>query len=252
MYTASDEYQYRVTILKSIRFVRSASIIANIVQTLCLGAFAMSFNVEILPIFYSISCTIMTLTFIRNRIFVQRHCCRMCMWLCIRHDTALLAASMSEDDPKDHESAPEMKRSVDIDVVIERATRFPTHFEDEEEKVLDSGLAGANPQMNPAAAAGAATAAATAGMTRMSADSDHLRTQSELKLLHTLGVTTPNAPRASMSMSAFRMTRLGRNAQLGTRSDMTHQDGRLAPKLQGLEAARSCVSLPVVGRSMQS
>ena len=155
IHTASTFIEQRVTILKSVRFVRCASIIANILETLCLGAFSMSYNVEMiyyLPTLYSISCTIMTMTFIRNRqYFVQRQYCRSCK-CCVHHETALLAEIIAGDEHKNNKSTPKMKRRatsggahamdrVPPPIMIKRSATLPIDFE--EENRPHSGCSGA-------------------------------------------------------------------------------------------------------------
>ena len=71
---ASSGIDQRESILKSVSFVRSASIVAYILQTTYLSAFVMSYTVNTiyyLPILWSISCSVMTMNFIRNRRYVN-------------------------------------------------------------------------------------------------------------------------------------------------------------------------------------
>merc|ERR1719229_648851 len=81
----STYIEQREIILYSVRFTRNASIISNLLQTLSLSLFLLSYTIEMiyyLPILWSISCSIMTMTFIQNRHFMRSNCLRLPICKC--------------------------------------------------------------------------------------------------------------------------------------------------------------------------
>ena len=101
-HSAASGIDQRVSILKSVSFVRKASIAAYILQTTYLSAFVMSYTVNTiyyLPILWSISCSVMTMNFIRNRRYLndKKHSlmqyithCSCCVYLLNRESGPLL------------------------------------------------------------------------------------------------------------------------------------------------------------------
>jgi len=251
--------EQRLVILKSVRFARKASIAGNAIQTLGLCAFLVSYNVSIMyyvPILWSVDCILWNVTFIRNRYFMQ-HQCRRWLCRCAEHnESALRAAIMARGDIPEHPLTIKRRAtspctnfithdepdgagdgiteriSIPAPIQIERAATLPVNFDIDD--IPDAEI--------------------TSDKAKEEVIIRSPRTSHQLKLLHGLGVTTPNSPNSPLYLERLRQlsdiaempmpSKPALAEQLATHSDVTgsHYNGHLRLHAPDHEGAHSCGS----------